>query len=795
MIKPLSTKKLYNHCDLALFDFKTTAELEDPNEIIGQDRALKAISFGIGIKKEGYNLYAMGRVGSGKHTVVEKFIQSQAKDEKKPGDWCYVNNFEDSRKPIYLKLESSMGVQLKKDMEELIEELQTVIPSLFESEEYRIQKQAIIDKLTDAKEKSLREVKRRAKEENIFINYTPAGYTLAPMSHDGKVLAKEEYQALSTQDKDQIQEKILKFRNELENIVQDIVIESKIQQKEIRELERKMTKKAVDTSINELKRKYQDYEKVVAYLESVEEDIIDNSQDFLISAQNSLAMMGANYAKQSGIFNRYHVNVIVAHKDQEGAPIIYEDNPTYTNLFGEIEHIAQMGTLLTDFNLIKAGALHKANGGYLILDASKVLMQPFVWEGLKRMLRSSEIRIEPLARSLSLISTLSLEPETIELDIKIVLIGDRFLYYLLYNYDPEFRELFKINADFENETDRNDENIQLYARMIGMIAKDNGLLPLDKQAVGKVIEYSSRMAEDSQKLTTHLGGLSDLLHEADFIASQEQMDHISKAQIDQAIMEKIERSDRIKDKMYEAIQRGTILIETEGSAIGQINGVAVLDLGNFSFGHPSKITALTRLGKGGVINIEREAKLSGPTHDKGIMILSSYLAATYAKDFPLSITATLVFEQSYGKIDGDSASCAELFALLSSLSEVALDQSIAVTGSVNQNGQVQAVGGINEKIEGFFDVCNLVKSKKHHGIIIPASNVKHLMLKEEVLEAVKENRFKIYAIESVNEGLEILTGKKSGTKDANGHFPKESINYLVEEKLKLFANKSRQKKI
>lgn len=795
MIKPLGVDKLYNYCNLELFDFETTDKLEELDEVMGQSRALKAISFGIGIKKEGYNLYAMGKLGSGKHTVVEKFIQNQAKEEEKPGDWCYVNNFEEPRKPIYLKLASSMGVQLRKDMEELIEELQTVIPSIFESEEYRIQKQEIINKLTEAKEKSLIELKKRAREDDIFINYTSKGYTLSPMSHDGKVLEKEEYKALSNQDKDRVQEKILKFRNELENIVQDIVIQSKIQQKEIRELERNMTKKAVDSSIDALKEKYKHYDKVVLYLENVENDIIDKSQDFLISAQNNLATMGMNYAKESGIFNRYNVNVIVAHKDEEGAPIIYENNPTYTNLFGEIEHIAQMGTLLTDFNLIKAGALHKANGGYLILDASKVLMQPFVWEGLKRMLKSSKIRIEPLARSLSLISTLSLEPETIELDIKIVLIGDRLLYYILYNYDPEFRELFKINADFENETDRNDENIKLYARMIGIIARDNGLLPLDKEAVGKVIEYSSRMAEDSQKLTTHLGGLSDLIHEADFIASQEHMDHISKAQVDQAIMEKIERSDRIKDKMYEAIQRGTILIETEGSAIGQINGVAVLDLGNFSFGHPSKITALTRLGKGGVINIEREAKLSGPTHNKGIMILSAYLGATYAKDFPLSITATLVFEQSYGKIDGDSASCAELFTLLSSLSEVALDQSIAVTGSVNQNGQVQAVGGINEKIEGFFDICMLVKSKKRNGIIIPVSNVKHLMLKEEILEAVESGKFKIYAIEHVDEGMEILTGKVSGIKDENGKFPKGSINYLVEEKLKQLANKSKRKKI
>jgi predicted ATP-dependent protease len=795
MKKPLSVDKLYNYCDLEIFDFNTTAELEELDEIIGQSRALKAISFGIGIKKEGYNLYAMGKLGSGKHSVVEKFIKSRAKDEVQPGDWCYVNNFEDPRKPIYLKVASSMGMQLKKDMEELIEELQTIIPSVFESEEYRVQKQVIIDKLTEEKEKFLIGLKERARKEYIAVNYTPSGYTLSPMSHEGKVIGKEEYQALNAKDKEQIQETIVKFKNELENMVQDIIIQSKIQQKEIRKLERNMTKKAVDNSIGELKRRYQDYEKVVLYLESVEEDIIDNSQDFLISAQNSLASMGMNYAKQSGIFNRYQVNVLVSHKDLDGVPIIYENNPTYTNLFGEIEHITQMGTLLTDFNLIKAGALHKANGGYLILDASKVLMQPFVWEGLKRMLKSSEIRIEPLAYSLSLISTLSLEPETIELDIKIVLIGDRIFYYLLYNYDPEFRELFKINADFENETERNDDNSQLYARMIGMMAKDHDLLPLDKEAVGRVIEYSSRIAEDSQKLSTHLESLSDLLHEADFIASQDHMHHISKVQIDKAIMEKIERSDRIKDKMYEEIQRGTILIETDGSAIGQINGVAVLDLGNFSFGHPSKITALTRLGKGGVINIEREVKLSGPTHDKGILILSAYLAATYAKDFPLSITATLVFEQSYGKIDGDSASCAELFALLSSLSEIALDQSIAVTGSVNQNGQVQAVGGINEKIEGFFDICSLLNGKKSHGIIIPASNVKHLMLKDEVLEAVKNDTFKIYAIENVDEGMEILTGKISGKKDKNDKFPKDSINYLVEDKLKLLANKSKQKKI
>ncbi len=795
MIKPLNVNKLYNYCDLEIFDFKTTAELEELDEIIGQSRALKAISFGIGIKKEGYNLYAMGRLGSGKHSVVEKFIQSRAKDEEKPGDWCYVNNFEDPRKPISLKLPPSISIQLKNDMEELIEELQGIIPSIFESEEYRDKQQSIMDKLSEMKKKSFQDVKEKAKQEFMAITYTSSGYTLSPMSKENKILDKQEYEALSDKEKEQIQEKIKKFKIQIENTAQDMLIQSRKQQKEIRELEQTMTKKAADNSIDELKKRYEKYEKVVTYLKSVEEDIVKNSQDFLVSAQDNLASMGIRSAKESGIFNRYRINVLISHKDKDGVPIIYENNPTYANLFGEIEHIAQMGTLLTDFNLIKPGALHRANGGYLILDASKVLMQPFVWEGLKRMLQSGEIRIESLAHSLSLISTLTLEPQTIALDIKIVLIGSRILYYLLYNYDPEFKELFKINADFENDTQRNDENSLLYAKMIGMIAKDNGLLPLDREAVGKVIEYSSRLAEDSQKLSTHLGSLSDLLQEADFIATQKKLQKITKTEIVKAIVEKIERSDRIKDRIYEAIQRGTILIQTDGNAIGQVNGVSVLDMGNFSFGQPSRITALTRLGKGGVVSIEREAKLSGPTHDKGMMILSAYLAATYAKDFPLSMTATLVFEQSYGRVEGDSASCAELFALLSSLSEAALDQSIAVTGSVNQNGQVQAVGGINEKIEGFFDVCTLASSAKRNGIIIPASNVKHLMLKEEVLEAVKSGTFEIYAIESVDEGMEILTGKVSGSRDKNGKFPKGSINYLVEEKLKQLANKSKQKKI
>ncbi|MDD2400272.1 MAG: ATP-binding protein [Sulfurovum sp.] len=792
MIEPLHVSRLYNGCDIEKFDFDTTEDLKDLDAIIGQERALKAISFGVEIKKKGYNLYVMGETGSGKHSIVEQFIKRKEKDKEQPFDWCYVNNFEDPRKPISLQLAPSMGMQLKKEMDELIEDLQSIIPSVFESEEYRENKQRIIDTLNEIKKESFQRVKEKAIEEHILINYTPTGYTVSPMSKENKIYEAQEFMALSDEEKEQIQEKIKKFKTQIEHTAQDMAIQSKVQLKEIRELEKDMTKKAVDICINELKERYKEYENVVAYLQSVEEDIIKNAQDFLISAQNALSNIGVASTSDSGIFNRYRVNVLVSHKENQNVPIVYENNPTYANLFGQIEHIAQMGTLLTDFNLIKPGALHRANGGYLILDASKVLLQPFVWEGLKRMLQAGAIRIESLAHSLSLMSTVTLEPQTIELDIKIILIGDRILYYLLYNYDPEFKELFKVNADFEDRIERNEQNILLYAQMIKMVTKKNQLLPLDKQAVGRVIEYSSRIANDSRKLSTHLKSLGDLLEEADFIAMQKKRKQITKNEIDEALMHKIERSDRIKDILYEEIRQGTLLIQTEGKQIGQINGVSVVDMGNYAFGHPVKITALARLGKEGIVNIEREVKLSGPVHDKGMMILSAFLAARYAKDFPLSVTATLVFEQSYGKIEGDSASCAELFALLSSLGEIPLDQSIAVTGSVNQNGQVQAVGGINEKIEGFFEVCRQLNNASGGGIIIPAPNVKHLMLKEEVRNAAKAGAFKIYAIENIDEGMEVRTRMPSGTRDEKGNFPKESIGYHIEKKLRFFAEKNKQ---
>lgn len=796
MIDPLNVEELYKHCDTSIFDFKTTSELKELDEILGQSRALKAITFGVGIKHEGYNLYVMGDSGSGRHTTVTRFLENKAKNEPAAKDLCYVYNFKDPEKPIAIELTNGLATELKDDMENLIKALQVTIPAIFKTDEYRAKKQQIDDELKQKQENAYFKITEEAKKDSINIKYTATGYSISPMKDD-KILTPEEYQAVSDEGKKDIKKKIKKYKNEIEKVSAQVTTWSKEAVESVKELDKDMTKKAVEEKIDALKSKYKEFKKVIDYLGAVRKDIIDNSIDFRPEAENPTvhfldSIMPKAYKSQPS-FEVYNVNVIVSHKDETSSPVIYEDNPTFANLFGQIEYVSQMGTLITDFNLIKPGALHKANGGYLILDTRKLLLQPFVWEGLKRMLISKELKIETLAEELGIANTVMLEPERIKLDIKIVLVGERLLYYLLYNYDPEFQKLFKINADFEDEIERNDDNTMLYANLIAMIAKENNLLPLDSKAVAKVIEYSSRLSGNAYKLTTHISTIIDLLQEADFIAKEKSQNVIEKEDIVFAILEKIERSDRVKDKLYEQIEEGTIFIETNGSKIGQVNGISIIDMGDFSFGEPVKITALTRIGKGEVVDIEREVDLGGPIHSKGVMILSSYLASKYAKDMPLSFRATLSFEQSYAGIEGDSASAAELFTILSSLSDLPIDQSFAITGSVNQNGQIQPVGAINEKIEGFFDVCKLTDSKNKHAVIIPKANAKHLMLKEEVVKAVKNKEFAIYAIENVDEGLELLIGKKSGKMNSDGTFEKDSINYLIQKKLKMLTQKSKQK--
>jgi lon-related putative ATP-dependent protease len=490
-----------------------------------------------------------------------------------------------------------------------------------------------------------------------------------------------------------------------------------------------------------------------------------------------------------GALRRYQVNVLVDHSESEGAPVIYEDNPTYQNLVGRVEHMAQMGALLTDFSLIKAGTLHQANGGYLILDARKVLTQPYAWDGLKRVLQSGKIRIESVGQMLSLVSTISLEPEAIPLQVKVALFGEQLLYYMLWQLDPDFRELFKVAADFASDMDRSDDSQQLYARLIATLVRQDELRPFDRSAVARVIEHSARTVGDADKLSTQMRGLNDLLQEADYWAGQSKKEAVTAADVQRAIDAQIFRSDRMRERAQEAILRETLLIDTEGAQVGQVNGLSVISLGNFWFGRPSRITAQVRLGKGEVIDIEREVKLGGPLHSKGVLILSGFLGARYAGESPLSLSASLVFEQSYGGVDGDSASSAELYALLSAIAQVPIKQSLAVTGSVNQFGQVQAIGGVNAKIEGFFDICLARGLTGEQGVLIPAANVKHLMLRQDVVEAVEKGQFHVYSVETIDQGIDILTGVPAGEPDEVGCYPEGTINYRVKKRLSELAEK------
>ena len=756
----LKSSQLYHSCDVSLLSFKTTKELEPLQEPIGQKTALEAVDFAANIQQDGYNLYAMGPSGSGKHSTIMSFLEDKAANEARPSEWCYVNNFKDYRKPIAIEFPESNAEEFRDDMKELIELLKEILPTTFESNEYNNQKEAIVQKYIKEQTKIFNHLQDEAVKYDVAMNASsPTQVTFVPIV-DGKKLSAQEFQDIKGKKKEQITKKVNEFQAIVKENLRKVSELAKAQQKEFKELERKVTMDAVELHINELYEKYKKSKKIVDYLDALKQDVVDNIRDFLVKPDemNMPPFMQEYYTPS---FSRYEVNLFITNNNGNNAPVIYENNPTHQNIVGKIEHISQVGTLITDFTMIKPGALHKANGGYLMVDARKLLMEPFSYEELKRVLRSKEIRIESLAQQYSFISTTSLEPEPIPIDVKVILIGERQLYYLLYQYDTEFAELFKVSADFEDDIPRSDENIQLYARMIGTIAKRESLLPLTAKAVARVIEQSSREISHSSKFSTHMRTLSDLLKEANYWSRKNNSKTIDKASINKVLQTQKERLNRIQRKLYEMIDEGTIMINVSGEKVGQINALSYISLGGLNFGVPSRITARTRIGKGEIINIEREVELSGPLHSKGVMILASYIGSTYMQDTPLSLSASLVFEQSYSMIDGDSASSTELYAILSSLSNLPIKQNIAVTGSVNQFGEIQPIGGVNEKIEGFFDICMSKNPKESYGVIIPDTNVKHLMLKEEVLKAVKEKRFTIYSVKTIDEGISILTGVKA----------------------------------
>ena len=787
--KPLPPEKLYHRCNLEQFTFDTTAELEDLEGLIGQARAVEAVKFGIGIRQEGYNLFVLGPHGTGKYTAVRQFLEQKAATEPTPADWCYVNNFEHPHKPRILELPPGQGSVLQRNMDQLVQELRTTIPAAFERDDYRTQKQSLDEAFSEQQEQAFKELQARAQKHSLAVIRTPSGLAFAPIKDD-KVLKTEEFQKLPDEEQDKIQKDISDLQIHLEKTIQQVQQWEREHREKIKKLNREVARFAGGHLIEELRARYEEFPAVTAYLNAVEEDVIENVDDFRRQEDESGAAPALEATplprslRMPPPFRRYQVNVLVDHSGNHGAPVVYQDHPTYQNLMGRIEHMmSQAGMLTTDFTLIKSGSFHQANGGYLILDAHKALVQPHVWESIKRILRAGEINIESLGQMFGNVTTIALEPEAVPLDIKIILLGDHYLYYQLSSLDPDFNELFKVVVDFEENMDRTAENNMLYARLIGTLARKEELLHFDRSAVGRVIENSARMVSDSEKLSTRMQGIADLLREADYWARQAGQETVAAEDVQQAIDTQLYRAGRIRERMQEQIQRGTVLIDTAGGKIGQINGLSVLSLGQFSFGRPSRITATVRLGRGKVVDIEREVELGGPLHSKGVLILSGYLSARYIPDQPLSLSASLVFEQSYSGVDGDSASSAELYALLSALADVPIKQELAVTGSVNQFGQVQAIGGVNEKIEGFFDVCRARGLTGEQGVLIPASNAKHLMLRADVVEAAEAGQFHIYAVETIDQGLEILTGLPAGERDETDQFPADSLNHKVEARL------------
>lgn len=772
-LQPLPPERLFRACDPACFPFETTEEVPELTEFIGQARAEAAIRFGAGMRHEGYNLYALGPPGTGKRSLVEQLLRDKAAQAPVPDDWCYVHNFREAHRPRALRLPAGRGARLRADMARLVEELRVAIPGAFESDQYRARLEAIHTEYSERQEKAITELGEDAAAHGIALLRTPDGFVFAPL-REGRVLSPEEYDKLPDEEKKRIDEQVAGYQARLEEILRNIPKWRREMRDALTRLNQETADLAVGQLMDDLFAAYRDLPAVAAYLQAVREDVLAHTELFL--KQEAAG-------PELSVFHRYQVNLLVDHADSRGAPIITEDHPTYNNLIGRVEHLAQMGALVTDFTLIKPGALHRANGGYLLLEAHRVLAQPFAWEALKRALYARSLRIESVGQLLSLVPTVSLEPEEIPLDVKVVLLGERFLYFLLQELDPEFAELFKVAADFEDALPRNDHNAQLYARLIATLARREGLLPFRREAVARVVEHASRLAEDAEKLTAHMRSVADLLRQADHWARESGATQVEAGHVDQAIAAMEARSDRIRRRIQEEILRGTLIIDTDGAVVGSINGLSVVELGDARFAHPTRITATTRIGDGDVINIEREVELSGAIHSKGVMILASFLAARYARSRPLSLSASLVFEQSYGFVEGDSASLAELCALLSDLAQAPIRQALAVTGSVNQFGQVQAIGAVNDKIEGFFDICAARGLTGEQGVIIPAANVKHLMLRREVREACAAGRFHIYAVETVDEAIELLTGIPAGLPDEQGNLPEGSINWRVAAQL------------
>lgn len=781
----LTPDRLYRAADLTALAFNSTAELEPADGLVGQERALDALEFGTRIARTGFNVFVIGPSGMRAQRAVESVLQAAAGERKRPSDWVYVNNFSDPRKPTAIELPSGRAVEFRDAMHALIDDLKTALPAVFESEDYQTRRGAIDQAFQAKQAEAFTALNEKASAKDIVVLRTPMGFALAP-ARDGKPLPPEDFRAWPESKRSEVQATIRDLEKELEHIVRQLPQWETERRDDIRKLNRETAQLAIGQFIDRTKSQLTDQPKILDHLEAIRNDLIENIAMFVVKGEGEEGPLFQDQLE--GPFDRYTVNVLVGHSAQDPAvPIVEELHPTLSNLLGSIEYVAHRGTLVTDFRLIKAGAIHRANGGFLLLDARSLLTEAFSWTALKRTLRQREIRIEDLGRFIGLTSTVSLEPDPIPLDVKVVLFGDRLLYYLLSAYDPDIAEHFKVLADLEDDIDRTPTTEAAHARMIAALARRAGLKPVDRAGCALMIEHAARLADHANKLTLVVDQLEDVLAEADFGAGKVGHATIQRTDIETAIEQRIRRSARLRDRAQESVLEEVALIDTAGAHTGQINGLSVTELGGFRFGRPTRITCRVRPGGGKVVDIEREVELGGPIHSKGVLILSGFLAGRYALDTPMSLFASLVFEQSYGGVEGDSASSAELYALLSALAELTLRQDLAVTGSVNQRGEVQAIGGVNEKIEGFFDICSKRGLTGSQGVLIPRANIQHLMLRRDVINACTAGKFFIYPVTTIDQGIALLTGSPAGTRAVDGLYPPQSLNRLVEDRLQAFA--------
>ncbi len=793
----LSPADLTHRCDPEQFPFQSTEEVPPLDGTIGQERAVSAIEFGLGIQTEGFNLYVAGRPGTGKNSSVRQFVDGRAVNEPIPQDWVYVFNFDNPLSPRAIKLSSGHAQQFAADMDEVVTAAKTELPREFESESYEKRRAETMQNIQQRRDAIFTQLQGQAAELGFSIEMTPIGIVTVPMS-DGKPLAREDFEKLPDEEREHIKER----SNRLEQAVNQTASRIRQLEKEAAErmksLDSEVAMFTVGHLLEDLRRKYKACEpesectEILAYLDNVQRDIVEHIEEFRQTEKQQpmpAAVQGMVTEATEAIFDRYKVNVFVSNDDVQGAPVIIENNPNYYNLFGKVEYRAKFGFMTTDHNLIRAGAIQRANGGYLIIQALDLLLNPFSWEGLKRTLRGGEVRIENIGEQYGIIPTATPKPEPIPIDLKVILIGSPEIYYLLYQRDEDFRKLFKVKADFDIEMNRDERHVDQYVRFISKEVREKGLKHFDRSAVARMVEFGGRLIEDKARISAKFIEISDLVSEASYWAGANGNGHVTSADVEQALSQKEYRSRMIEDKIHRLIEEGVILIDTKGAVSGQANGLSIYSIGDYTFGRPSKITCRTSIGRGGIIDIQRETEMGGPIHSKGVMILHGYLTGKYAQDKPLVLSATIAFEQLYEGVEGDSASSTELYTLLSSLSSLPMRQDIAVTGSVNQFGEIQPIGGVNRKIEGFFEVCKSRGLTGRQGVMIPIQNVRHLMLKDEVIRAVDAGLFNVWAVETIDQGIEILTGVPAGKQLDDGKYPEGTVHYLVDNRLREMADK------